>query len=308
MRELIVAGVPSSAGGHFAGMEKAPASLRNHGLIEELRRGDIDVEDLGDIDGRVFQVDTMHTEARNVDGVAATIIQVGKLTDTLVARKTPFLIVGGDCTISIGVIAAFQRARKRFGVLYIDGHTDLNTPEDSTSGVLDSMVTAQLFGFGSTRLDAALNHSERLSKDQIVYFGYDPRRIGGAEVDLLKQIGAEGLTVQEVNADCAKALGKAFHVLSAYDYMLVHLDIDVLHFPDFPLINFPEYHGEGLSFDTLKQTLCAAFTHPKFAGCVLTEVNPDHDPSGDFCRQLISLIATAANASNHHSPRATIGH
>lgn len=62
----------------------------------------------------------------------------------------------------------------------------------------------------------------------------------------------------------------------------------------FPLANFP--HFAGLTLDHIKQCLVHFASSPKFAGLVITEVNPDHDPDGDLIRALIVVIADALGA------------
>jgi arginase len=53
-RKVAVIGVPTSAGSHHAGQDRAPAALRAAGFVGQLREAGLDVTDLGDVPGAVF--------------------------------------------------------------------------------------------------------------------------------------------------------------------------------------------------------------------------------------------------------------
>jgi len=75
------------------------------------------------------------------------------------------------------------------------------------------------------------------------------------------------------------------------DSYLVHFDVDVLHTGLFPLGNFP--HFAGLTLDEVSVCLNEFADGEKFGGLVITEVNPDHDPSGQLLRTLAARVVRA---------------
>ena len=59
------------------------------------------------------------------------------------ARGDLALVLGGNCTIALGVMAALRRlGADAPGLLYVDRHYDINTPETTTDGALDWMGLA----------------------------------------------------------------------------------------------------------------------------------------------------------------------
>ncbi len=76
---------------------------------------------------------------------------------------------------------------------------------------------------------------------------------------------------------------------------LVHLDVDVLHTGLFPLANFP--HFAGLTLEEAGTCLNEFTSGEKFGGLVITEVNPDHDPSGQLLATLARTVAGALAAA-----------
>src|SRR5688500_9416483 len=116
-----VVGVPTSAGTHHAGQERAPAALRAHGFVTRLRELGVDVGDEGDIAGETFCADPDHPTARNLAAVVRVARRVADTVAGCVAEGHVPIILGGDCTITLGVVAGVQRHRPDVGVLYLDG-------------------------------------------------------------------------------------------------------------------------------------------------------------------------------------------
>ncbi len=82
------------------------------------------------------------------------------------------------------------------------------------------------------------------------------------------------------------------HVEASAGAIVVHFDVDAVDSADLPLANYP-HHGKGLTFDaamTVLRELCAS---PAFAGLVLTEVNPTHDPGGALLGRYVDGITEA---------------
>ena len=71
-----------------------------------------------------------------------------------------------------------------------------------------------------------------------------------------------------------------------------HLDVDVIDYASFPLADCPRYHG-GLSLSDTFEVVKAVAGHPGLACLTLTEVNPDHDPTGKLSQQLVSRWTAA---------------
>ena len=80
MTEWTIIGVPTSAGAHHAGQDRAPAALRKAGLVERLTGAGVTVHDAGDLPGGMFALDREHPEARNLAGRQAGERRLGRRT------------------------------------------------------------------------------------------------------------------------------------------------------------------------------------------------------------------------------------
>ena len=269
-------GVPSSAGAHFPGQEKAPQALRNAGLIAEFQKSGVTVRDHGDLPMTRFAPDPINRRAKNAAAVRRVAEQVRDAILPLLAAGELPLILGGDCSISVGVASAFTAHHENLAVLYFDGHSDLNTPETSPSGILDSMALGQI-------LDQRL-----VGADDAAVFGFNPLELNPCEVAALEQRNIAAYPQQMVRDDPRTSARRALKRFAGRPF-LVHFDFDVVDFPDLPLANIPQF-TEGLPFTAAMAALHEFVADPHFAGLVITEVNPDHGDAGDV-RRLVQGLA-----------------
>ena len=287
-QKVSVLGVPTSAGSHNPGQEKAPAAWRAAGLIDELRAAGLDVEDRGDLPAAPYHpvepvdglrdVDRVVEVARGVAGEVAAIRADGRLP----------LVLGGDCTITLGALAGFGGG----GLVYFDGDADLSTPEHTDSAVADTMGMTHMLGGGSPRLARLGARYPLLRPGQVALFGFDPGELDTAEWTELTSRHLYAAPAPAVRADPAGEARRARAYLERrVGSYLVHFDVDVLHTGLFPLANFP--HFAGLTLDQASTCLNEFADGEKFGGLVITEVNPDHDPSGQVLRALAARVTRA---------------
>src|ERR1700734_4247347 len=141
MHDWVMIGVPTSAGAHYAGQDRAPDALRAAGLAERLAAAGGTVQDAGNLPGATFAVDHDHPGARNLAAVTQVAREVADAIAAADDGRLP-LVVGGDCTITLGVIAGLRPRHPDRGLVYVDGDADLGTGTDTGSGILDSTGVA----------------------------------------------------------------------------------------------------------------------------------------------------------------------
>ncbi|HUZ55382.1 MAG TPA: arginase family protein [Streptosporangiaceae bacterium] len=293
MNDWVMIGVPTSAGAHHAGQELAPDALRAAGLADRLAAAGLSVADAGNLPGAVFAADHCGADARNLAAVARVAAGVADAVAEVMASGRLPLLLGGDCTITIGAVAGFQRHDPDGGLIYVDGDADLGVPGDGGSGILDSMGISHLLGRGAPELAGLGGQVPLLEPARLTILGSDPRETSDAGREFLAE---QGVSFQEAPAFIADPAGAAERALAAVTKgsgrFLVHFDIDIVDSGDLPLGNFPHY-GSGVLLDHVVAGLRVLRTHPSFAGLVLTEVNPTHDPDGSELNRLVDALVTA---------------
>jgi arginase len=291
-RALTVIGVPCSAGAHHGGLERGPAALRAAGLPDRLRQAGWEVADADDLAARVFTADAAHPRARNRDAVLAACRDVADATSQAIAAGRIPVLVGGDCSITAGAVAGCLAQRPDTGLLYLDGDADLRTPQTTIAGNFDGMVIAALLGQGDPGYAGLAGPVPMLPPERLAILGYDESGIDPRERYLLglPLSHADGT---QVAADPAGAAAAArAHVEASANAIVVHFDVDAVDSADLPLANYP-HHGKGLTFDAAVMVLRELCASPAFAGLVLTEVNPTHDPGGELLGRYVDGVTAA---------------
>jgi arginase len=293
MSEWVVIGVPTSAGAHHAGQDRAPAALRAAGLIEALRTAGESVRDAGDLPGAVFRVDHEHPGGRNLPDVLRVAGEVADAVAALDDSELP-LLLGGDCTITLGVIAGFRRRHPDVGLVYVDGDADLGSGTDTGSGIFDSTGVAHLLGQGVPEL-AGLGGPDAtplLEPSRLALLGGDPRETDDGGRAFLAGLGVSFQEGPALIADPAGAARRAVDaVAAASGPVVVHFDVDTIDSGDLPLANFPHYGSRVLLEDAVA-ALRVLRQHPSFAGMVATEVNPSYDADGSQLARYITALVT----------------
>ncbi len=293
MAEWVFIGVPTSAGAHHAGQERAPAALRAAGLPHAIREAGVDISDAGDLPGETFAVDSEHPHARNLQAVVRVASEVADaVAEVTAAGKRPILM-GGDCTITIGAVAGLKRQHPDAALVYVDADADLGALElkPTDTGVLDSAGISYLLGHGQPELAELGGEPPLLEPTRLAIVGCDPREVSDAERTFLSDIGVSYQEAAALIADPEEAAHTALDAIAGQSGpILVHFDVDLIDSGELPLGNFPHY-GTGVGLEHAARCLRVLCAHPACAGLVLTEVNPTHDPSGGLLHLYADAIA-----------------
>jgi arginase len=288
---LALIGVPSSAGGRRTGQEGAPSAFRAVGLPEKLRTIGFDVSDLGDLPAVSFRPDPEHPRQQNLDLVVQVARQVADYVGRALAKGQLPLVLGGDCSLSLGVISGLLRHHSNLGLLYFDGDVDLNTPKTTPSGIFDGMVLAHVLGHGAPELAGIGPRLPLLSEEDVVLFGYDSQSgwIDPPELEILERSRMTKYPLSRVRADATAAATDALHLLeSRSEAILIHFDVDVM---DFPAVDVP--HPNGLDLESAFDALNVFLAAPICAAVVVTELNAELDPDHFHAARLVPGLVRA---------------
>jgi arginase len=291
--ELAVLGVPSSAGAHHAGQELAPAALRAGGFVDRLRGSGLSVSDRGDVAGERWSPDVAGATARNLEAVVRVALEVAEAVEREAENGFLPVVIGGDCTITLGAVAGLQRIHDDVRLAYFDGDADLSSPERTRSGILDATGVAHLLGIADTPLARIGRKVPLLEDHQLTLLGYDPTDPDSYDEDALAARPAlVHASDADVRGDPVGAAEQAVNAVQAGQAVVVHFDVDAVDSGDLALGNFPHY-GTGVPLATASQVLQTLLTAPNLAAVVLTEINPTHDPTGDQLERYIEAVTGA---------------
>ena len=256
------------------------------------------MSDAGDLTPHLFTADAAHPRARNRDAVVQACRDVADATSQAIAAGRIPVLLGGDCSITVGAVAGCLAQHPDTGLLYLDGDADLRTPQTTIAGNFDGMVIAALLGEGDPGYAGLAGTVPVLTPRRLAILGYDDSDIDPRERHLLGPPLSRADGTRVAADPTGTAAAARAHVEASAGAIVVHFDVDAVDSADLPLANYP-HHGKGLTFDaavTVLRELCAS---PAFAGLVLTEVNPTHDPGGDLLGRYLDGVVAALAAPAH---------
>ena len=298
MNKIAVIGVPSSAGARRIGQERAPQSFRQAALIERLRASGLHVDDLGDLNPVAFRPDKDSPKEQNTVLVLDVAARVAQQVSNALQQNAKPIVLGGDCTITLGVLAGMIRHRPSLGLMYFDGDIDLNTPQTTESGIFDGMVMSHITGDGADALAHIGPRYPLMPEENIVLFGYNSEAgwMDAAEVQRVDECSMMKYPVMRIRGRaCEAALDALARLEARAPDVLVHFDVDVIDAGDFPAADV--LHTGGLAFDEAMDVLKVFVSSTSFAGLIITEFNSVRDPYGRLAQRLVeAVVAILTNA------------
>ena len=294
-----VVGAASSAGAHGPGQEQAPTTFRGYGLLERLAGAGLEPADHGDVVHCRMRPDPEHPRLRSADRVVAAARTVADHVQRLLGegRDDRVLVLGGDCTVQLGVVAGAKAAvGDSVGVAYIDLDCDLTSPR-SGNGFADWMGVTHLLDApdADPRLAGLGGRPPLLTADTLRLVAADLAT--PYEQQRLEDLGITRYTSTQVTADLSGIVRELRSWADGLAVLSVHVDVDVLDQTRFPIAE-EQRDTPGLTLEVLTHLVAGLMAHRAARVLTVCEVNPHrpHEPAAAF-DSLIDLLASALDGS-----------
>jgi arginase len=278
-RAIEVIGVPLDLGQQRRGVDMGPSALRVAGLAGKLEALGLTVRDRGNVPvPGAEMMDRGDAKARFLVQIARCDKTVAQWVDAALARQATPVVLGGDHSLAAGSIAGvashFRAQQKAIGLIWIDAHTDINTPDTSASGNVHGMPLAALLGLGPAALSDLLDWSPKVSAAQTVLVGI--RDIDAIERDNVRR------TVMERAIEIASSGTAGYHV---------SMDMDWVDPEEAPGVGTPVPGGATYREAHLAMEILA--DHGGMLGLDIVEVNPILDEHNRTAELAVQLICSA---------------
>ena len=292
-RKIRVLGVPLDMGASRRGVDMGPSAMRVAGLEARL-------EALGHhvVDGGNIRVEIAETQgygdrkARYLKEIAETCTRTAEaVVETLEEGLTP-LVLGGDHSIAAGSISGvsefYRRSNQKIGLLWIDAHSDINTPETSPSGNVHGMPLAALLGLGPEPLTHIFGYAPKIAPENTVLIGV--RDIDATERENIRRAGlTEVYTMRDIDERGMRAVMEDALRAAARDTAGYHvsLDMDWIDPEDAPGVGTPVRGGATYRESHLAMEIIA--DHGGMVSFEMVEVNPvidEHNRTADLAVEL----------------------
>ena len=288
-QKFTILGIPIDSAGRGTGVERLPGALRAAGLVRRL-----EAEDLGDLP--VTFDDSQRDPATGIIGfesVQAASAAIQTAVGDLLAEDRRPLLLGGDCTLLIGVAAALKGHFGAAGLAFIDGHLDFYDGRSSPTGETADMELAILNGLGPAGLVDLAGPPPLVAAEHVAVLGYrdgqQAQRDGAPDPAVLfpaMTLYDAGAVRQQGMVKTAKAVSTQLAANPGRFWL--HLDFDVLDQAELPAVDYPM--PNGLKWGELATLLLPLARSPALIGADVTIINPTLDPDGAYTARAVNLL------------------
>lgn len=199
---IAIIGAPLDLGQDRRGVDMGPSAVRVANLNKRIAALGYQVEDLGNV--HVDQPERLEpgdSSSRYLPQIAESCRRLGVMVDRAVSSGKLPLVLGGDHSVAIGTVAgiskSFRRKKKKIGLVWIDAHADMNTPETSPSGNVHGMPLACCVGLGPKALTGLFGYSPKVDPRNVALVGV--RDVDILERDHVRNSGVRAFTMRHID-------------------------------------------------------------------------------------------------------------
>jgi arginase len=289
--EIAIIGAPLDLGQERRGVDMGPSAIRYAGLEERLQSLGFHVRDHGNVETAVSEATAPGDErARFLPEIKETCERIAaKVVEELGAGATP-IVLGGDHSVALGTLGGLASVSGPGGVLWIDAHPDINTPETSPSGNVHGMGLGAALGLGGDAFASEAWPLPAVDPSRVALVGI--RHTDDGERRLLREAGVRVFTMSEIDRiGVERAVREAVDRVSGPGFVHVSLDMDALDPEVAPGVGTPVRGGLTYREAHLALELVA---EARVAGSLeVVEVNPILDRENTTALTAVELVASA---------------
>jgi arginase len=290
--DVAVIGAALDLGQSRRGVDMGPSAIRYAGLEERLQSLGFTVRDHGNVETAVPEATSLRDErARFLPEIKATCERIaGKVVEEAGRGAIP-LVLGGDHSVAIGTLGGLAAAAEApGGVLWIDAHSDVNTPETSPSGNVHGMGLAAALGIAGPGFESYAWMLPAVEARRVALFGV--RELDEGERRLLRESEVRVFSMSEIDRiGIERATHEALDRVSGPGFVHVSLDMDALDPELAPGVGTP-VRG-GLTYREAHLALELAAESGLVRSLEVVEVNPILDRENTTALTAVELVASA---------------
>ncbi|HTR37778.1 MAG TPA: arginase [Bryobacteraceae bacterium] len=293
---IAILGAPLDLGAGRRGVDMGPSAIRVANLNGRLSELGYQVEDLGNVP--VIQPESHpegHPRAKYLPQITDTCTRLAELVEKVIGSGGFPLVLGGDHSVAVGTVSGvshyFRRQSKEMGLIWIDAHTDMNTPDTSPSGNVHGMPLACCVGIGPAELTGIFGYSPKVDPRRVALVGV--RSVDGRERGIVQESGVHAFTMRDIDERGMRAvIADAIHVASdGTAGFHVSFDMDAVDPREAPGVGTPvrggiTYREAHLAMEMLGDT-------GQMTSLEVVEVNPVIDEANRTAILAVELVLSA---------------
>jgi arginase len=293
--EVVIIDVRLDLGAGRRGTDMGPSAIAVAGIDRRIRAlGHVVVGHQEVVVGARECADIQAENANFLTEITAVAQELQqRVFETISAGYFP-LVLGGDHALAVGSVSGLTRLRptERLGLLWVDAHTDMNTPDSSPSGNIHGMPLATLLGDGPAPLvQVARGGNGRIRPEDVVIFGV--RSVDPAERIRVDASGVRVYSMSEIDRrGMVVCLTEAMERINRETYGFhLSFDLDGIDPSAAPGVGTPEPGGLTVRESHLLCELCA--DSGRLTSMDMVELNPTLDQGNATAELAVWLIESA---------------
>lgn len=293
---IAIIGAPVDLGAGRRGVDMGPSAIRVAGLGKRLAALGYTIEDRGNV--AVEQAEAIPAGPANSHHLPEIADACGRVAELVTAAleqgKLP-LILGGDHSISAGSVSGvaqfYQQRNEAIGIIWMDAHADMNTPETTPSGNVHGMPLASLIGDGPPELVNLCGYSPKVDPRNVAIIGL--RDVDPLEAQHVKATGVRAFTMRDIDERGMPAVMQEAIALASAGTAGIHLsfDMDSIDPDEAPGVGTP-VRG-GLSYREMHLAMEILADSGQLVSLEVVEVNPVLDIANRTADLAVEVLTSA---------------
>jgi arginase len=293
-RKVTVIGAALDLGAGRRGVDMGPSAIRYAGLDDRLAALGYDYDDRGNVGTAVAEaIEAFDEHARFLPQIKETCRHIAELVAAASERGSIPLVLGGDHSVALGSLGGLHRVHGPGGVIWIDAHGDLNSPQTSPSGNVHGMVLAAAIGLAGEEFQGDGWELPAVVPNRVALLGV--RSLDDGERELLKELDACVFTMSDLDrVGVERAVREALTHVAGPGFVHISLDMDALDPDVAPGVGTP-VRG-GLSYREAHLALELIAESGLATSLDVVEVNPILDRENETGKLAVELVASGLGA------------
>jgi arginase len=293
-RELAIIGAALDLGAGRRGVDMGPSAIRYAGIDDRLSGLGLVCSDLGNVETAVAEAaDEADPRARFLPDIKRACERIARLVAGATRERRVPVVLGGDHSVAIGTLGGMASVHGPGGVLWLDAHGDLNTPETTPSGNGHGMPLAAALGVAPGAFASEAWPLPALDPRHVALVGI--RSLDEGEHELVKELGIAVYTMSDLDRRGVEpVVREAIDRVSGAPFFHVSLDMDVVDPEAAPGVGTP-VRG-GLSYREAHLALELVAEWGELSSFEVVEVNPILDRENATGQLAVELTASALGA------------
>jgi arginase len=295
-KKVKIIGVPMDLGAGRRGVDMGPSAIRIAGINQAIAFQGFEVADAGNV--HVHPPESMtatNPRAHYLKEISEASEELAQMVEAALSDDAIPVVLGGDHSIAIGSVAGvaayYRKQEQKIGIVWLDAHSDVNTPESTPSGNIHGMPLAALLGRGARELTHIAGFAPKVLPENVVIIG--ARSVDPPERQLLRELNIRVVTMSELDERGMATVMKEAVEIATKGTAGFHVTMDMDFIDPFyaPGVGTPERGGATYRESHLAMEKLA--DSGKVLSVEITEVNPLFDTSNQTATLAVELILSA---------------